>query len=549
MPGLLSTLVTGSTDLASKYGLGEIAELSAVSSYFDNGTSQWAESNTWIPAASLGAAVKASLRTDYRLVAATDQRALGGLGTVHMAAALPPAKTATVAAYTVSIDNTGACRALIVNASGARIVTIGQFGGNLGSGGINTITSDGTAFFSWASAASSTAFNCYTSTDGETWSASTLTGQATFSGLGSVRIGPSQVSQSMLGELFSAPTTMAVAAWCGARHLTIGPSAGGNWIAQRSVNGTAFSGDETVAILGSATENTGVIGWWYRNGNNFFIAISGAVPTGVLRKSTDGGVTWGAATGAVTGSLSTTRFRVNSSDPARLASLASGSQNMAFTADSGSTWTARTAPFLINNNTSFFGRGSTWVLCNGQTGLVYQTTNDGAAWTLISTPTGFVGLPAAVYADANRWYMLSMSSNQTATATTIGTWTVRNISNAAPGSTYTSAPHNLVATDANTIMGGSQTNGVALSTADGGVTWQWSAPSTTTGQAATGANYYVANTVGTPYFFSGQMDATGNVSACAIPAAGITALGNSYRVSTATITPTRANARTFVRVG
>jgi len=240
---------------------------------------------------------------------------------------------------------------------------------------------------------------------------------------------------------------------------------------------------------------------------------------------------------------------VNSSDPARLAVLASGSLNMAFSTDSGGTWTARTAPFLVNNNTSFFGRGSTWVICNGQTGLAYRTTNDGATWTLIATPPGFVGLPAAVYADANRWYMLSIGSNQIATATTIGTWTVRNISNAAPGSTYTSAPHNLVATDANTIMGASQSNGVVLSTADGGVTWMWSAPSTTTGQAATSANYYVANTIGTPYFFSGQMDATGNVSAAAITAADITALGNSYRVSTATITPTRANARTFVRVG
>lgn len=536
------------TSLASRYAVGEIAEFAGVTSYYDAGTSQWAESNTWIPAGSLGSTVKASLRADYRYVAATDQRAFAAQATIDLCAAMPVAKTATIAAWAIATDSTGACKALVVNASGAKIVSIGQMGANLGGGGVNTLTSDGTTIYSWASAANGLGFACWTTTDGDTWSAATLTGQAAYSGVGSANIGArlGQTGLGPLGEIFQASSggtpALCVAAWCGARHLLIGPSTGGMWIAQRSANGTTFGGDETTAILGGAALNYGLSGWWYRNGNNFFLALTSAAVVGgyILRKSADGGVTWGDATGAIGG-----RYRVNSTDPARVVCAPSAGTAMAFSTDSGQTWTARTAPFTTNANTTIFGRGATWVLCNGQTGVAYQTANDGATWTLLSQPVGMLAQMAAVYADANRWYALSMASNQIATATTLGTWTVRNIANAAHGSTYAHAPGNLVATDANTVMGGSLTNGVVLSTADGGVTWMWSAPSTSAVLTGVGASYYVANTVGTPLFLSALV---GTTYAAAITAADITALGNAYRVSTATITPTRANARTFVRV-
>lgn len=540
----MSRVLTAATTitLGGKYGIGDIAEFVGVPSYYDAGDSQWAQSNTWIPAASIGSATaKSNIRlADYNNIAITDNSALLGFAQLTLNSCTPLAKTALVVSLPITTDTTN-CKVLTIAAAGVRMVATGQAQGYANAaGGANLVTSDGTTMWSWT-AASASAWGAYTSTDGVTWTTATLSGQATFSGATTYPIGPSGAQSAMdkTGEMFiTSAAYMQMAAYCGARHLLIGLNGSFQYIAQRSTAGLSWGGDESTTILGSGTIAATAYGWWYRNGNTFFIAIGN-----VVRKSTDGGATWAAATNAIA-AASTTRYRINGSDAARLVCCANNGTSMAFSADSGATWTARTAPFTLNANTTLNGRGSSWVLCDSTTGNTYKTTDDGANWSVLATPTGFGGTMQGVYADANRWYIVSAVGNQVATSTDLSTWTVRNISNTAPGTNYNYAPLNLAATDSNTIMG-ANSSGYVMVSADGGVTWYWTTYSNNSVATGAGAVYLVANAVGLGVFLSGRMSVT--YSAYTL-ASNVAALGAAYRVTNATITPLRGNALAFARI-
>lgn len=530
------------TTLGGKYGVGDIAEFVGVPAYYDAGDSQWAQSNTWIPAASIGSATaKSNIRSSsYNNVAITDNSALLGFAQLTLNSVTPLAKTASVVSLPITTDTTN-CKVLTIAASGVRMVATGQAQGYANAaGGANLVTSDGTTLWSWT-AASASAWGAYTSTDGITWTTASLSGQATFSSATTYPLGPTGAQSSMdkTGEQFvTSGTYLQVAAYCGARHLLIGLNGSNQYIAQRSTNGLAWGGDESTTILGSGTVAATAYGWWYRNGNTFFIAIGN-----VVRKSTDGGATWAAATNAIA-AASTTRYRVNASDATRIACCTNSSTAMAFSADSGATWTTRTAPFTLNANTTLNGRGSSWVLCDTTTGNTYKSTDDGATWSVLATPTGFSGTVQGVYADANRWYIVSAVGNNVATSTDLSTWTVRNISNTAPGTNYNYSPVNLVATDSNTIMG-ANISGYVLVSADGGVTWYWTTYTNSSVATGGGAVYLVANSVGLSTFIAGQMSVT--YSAYTL-ASDVAALGKAYRVTSTTITPLRANSLAFARI-
>lgn len=528
--------------LGGKYGVGDIAEFVGVPSYYDAGDSQWMQSNTWIPAGTISSSTaKSNIRlSSYANVAITDNSALLGFSQLTLNSGPPLAKTASVVSLPITTDTTN-CKVLTIAAGGVRMVATGQAQGYANAaGGANLVTSDGTTLWSWT-AASASAWGAYTSTDGVTWTTASLTGQATFSGATTYPIGPSGAQSAMdkTGEMFiTSAAYMQVAAYCGARHLLIGLNGSFQYIAQRSTAGLSWGGDESTTILGSGTIAATAYGWWYRNGNTFFIAIGN-----VVRKSTDGGATWAAATNAIA-AASTTRYRINGSDAARLACCANNGTSMAFSTDSGATWTARTAPFTLNANTTLNGRSGSWVLCDTTTGNTYKTTDDGATWSVLATPTGFGGTMQGVYADANRWYIVSAVGNQVATSTDLSTWTVRNISNTAPGTNYNYAPLNIVATDSSTIMG-ANLSGFVLVSADGGVTWYWTTYTNSSVATGAGAVYLVANTVGLSTFIAGLMSVT--YSAYTL-ASDVTALGKAFRVTSATITPLRANSLAFTRI-
>lgn len=546
----MSRNLSASTDLATKYFVGEIADFVGVSNYYDAGTSQWMKTGTWVAASSLSSGVKSTLLSaSYNYVALTENTLVDETN-AQISGATPPAIVGTTRcfAYASNARSSLALACLTVNANGISLNPLNQVAGYANHGdycGGNAITSDGTTFWSWT-AASASAFAARTSTDGITWSSATLTGQASFAGLTSHSInlsGSQNGYQTSLGISYQNFSTYGlVAAYCGARHLLIGLNGSNQYLAQRSTDGLAWGGDETTTILGSATLAASKYSFFYRNGNTFYLSLD---TTSGPRKTTDGGATWASATNAL-GARSTVFHRINSSDATRLAAATTSGTAMAFSADSGATWTTRTAPFTLGSagGTAFYGMGASWVICDRESGLTYKTTNDGANWTQITAPTGFTGAIHSVCADAYRWYLFSADGNQVATSTDLTTWTVRNISNSAPSSIYTSAPNFIAATDSNTLFGCAPL--VSIISSDGGVTWTWLKTSSAT--TATGViSYAIANTTGTSCFISGQTH-TSSAIATVVTAAAVAAGGASYRVSTSAVTPLRTNALAYSRV-
>lgn len=545
---------SASAALNTKYAIGEIEDFVGVPDFYDAGTSKWLRSNTWVAAANLSVATQATLKASGATkTAMTDNAALAGSGSyVALNTLNPLAKTASVTAIALSTTAAGqVARALLVESTGFRSVGIGQTVdsgvGTPGNGGTHIITSDGATLWSWTPASAS-AFGAYSSADnGATWASASLTGQATFSSLtASNSMGPHGNQNNYIGRpgeaMNTAQTKHSSAMWCGARHVLIGTGAT-NLIAQRSTTGLAWGGDESTAILGSATVGnaTNATQWMYRNGNNFYFS-NGAIS----RSTTDGGVTWAAATNGPLAAI-TVRHKVNASDAARLVSVTTASTTLKFSINSGAAWTTRTAPFTTDvDGTTISGRGATWLICDGA-GNAYKTVDDGANWTVLAAPVGFTSIIQGVYADANRYYLVSVAGNQVATSTDATSWTVRNIANPSSGTEVASTPQNLVATDTDNIMGANN-SGEILYSSDGGVTWAWSSPSSHSSYTASAATYYVANTVGSGSFLCGLVNASSPTRSNLVLAADLATGGKYYRSTAATVAPLRTNAVAYSRI-
>ncbi|MFZ6731986.1 hypothetical protein ACO0LG_08715 [Undibacterium sp. Ji42W] len=525
-----------------KYVIGDVTEMVGQSSFFKNKFGTWAQTGTWLSASNFLAPARAALKGGaYNLAAATDNIAVASHAAPYQYSMLLGAKSASV--FVTSAVSGAAV--LTVDANGYRPITTG-----LSTSTGTLCTYDGAKFWQWGTT-SATAFGANSSTDGNTWAGETLTGQATFAGLTTLYPGTAgdQASNGAngLGELFynGASSYIGVAAYCGARHLLVGLNGSNQYLAQRSTNGNAWGGDESTAILGSTTVGGVAYAWWYKTGNTFFLTVGN-----ITRVTTDGGVTWSTPTGSPLTNSTNVRYRTNPTDPLKLMAVSVSSTTAAYSANAGASWTARTLPITPVTPGSFFTRGSLQVLCN-QT-VAYKSLDDGASWSQLLAPSGFTGPISAVYADANRWYMLSSISNQVAISTDLVTWVVRNISNPAPSAVAAYiTPMTLASTDANTILGISPVNTIpcCLMSSDGGTTWYWgigSSNATYTGLAA----YAAAVTVGTPMFVGGGNAATYNTTACLLFALGsdIAIGGRQLRLSVNAVTPARANAFAYSRV-
>lgn len=543
----MSRNLSSNADLAGKYAIGEIIDMVGVPDYYDAGTSKWMKSNTWVPAASLSSATKSDLKANYTRVALATNAAVAayGSGYAFLNTMTPAATTASATVFPCNTDNTVA-KCLVVNASGVSAVSIGQTTGyNMSNyGGGHIITSDGTNLFSWAGASSGTAFKLHKSTDnGATWASTTITSQPTFSNTTSHPLGPAgtQTYRSGLGEVWKSQTSyFQFAAYCGARHLLLGLNGSNQYIAATSSDGGANFSDVSAALMGSATLGASIYGWFYRNGNTCFLSAGGA-----SRKSTDGGATWAAATNAIA-ATTTTQYRINSTDAARLACCDSGSTSMAFSTDSGATWTTRTAPLAPTAATYGFlyGRGATWIFGDSSAGVFYKSTDDGANWSQISAPVGFTGLIGGILADANRWYMVSGNGAHVATSTDLTTWTVRNVSNAAPTGAI---PKWIAATSSNNVVLFSN-SGAHLVTNDGGVTWYWETPAGHATFTGTSGSAPVVATTGTTAILSGTNTTSVATDPLVVLDSEITAGGGSYRSTSATVAALRTNATAYARV-
>lgn len=535
----MSRNVSNVSTLGAKFAIGEIADFVGVPDFYDAGDSKWLRTGTWVASGSVPASLITQLKTASATSVALTDNTLINEQYSYINGMLPPAIVGDVRCFSYSSGVKGVnAHAFVVNSVGPRVINIGQATGySQGNAGAGTcITSDGTKFWSWV-AASATAFGAKSSANGETWDTETLSGQPTFSALTTHQIGGTSNTESSfpIGEQFySATAYNLTAAYCGARHLLIGLNGSNQYVASSSSNGTTFGGDQTVAVLGSATITATSTAWWNRNGLNFFWTGGN-----VSRFSADGGATWVAST---SGALSADYYRVNTTDAARIMAFQISGTSAKVTTNSGQSWTAVTLPLAINHTTArTCGRGGTWAVSQG--GTAYQTVNDGAAWTAINAPIGF-GAISAIYSDASRWYLFSASSNQIATSTDLATWTIRNITTPIPNST--TIPNNLVATDSNTVVGCHAGN--ILYTTDGGVTWYWSYATNAATATAADVQKIIANTTGTNMILSAACGSGASNKSIYIPASALSGTPAAVRSTATAVTPLRTNALAFSRV-
>lgn len=534
----MSRSITDIQTLGTKFAVGEIADFVGVPNYYDAGDSKWLRTGVWALASSLPATVVNTIKSSNHANVALTSNALIDEFAANINGMLPAAVVGNIRCFPYSSNSKGtSAHAFVVNSIGAQLVNIGQQTGySQGTNGCgNVITSDSTKFWSWT-AASASAFGVKSSTEGIAWSNETLSGLPTFANISNYQIGGTSTNQctNPIGDVFwSTSTYNLVSAYCGARHLLIGVNASNQYVATLSSNGTTFGGDQTTTVLGSATVNALPYCWWYRNNNNFYLTVGD-----VSRFSSDGGVTWAAATNAPASSYF---YRINSTDAARIMSFAVNISAVKITTNSGQSWTNFTLPFTITSPEAIYtcGRGSTWVITSG--GTSYKTTDDGTTWTALNAPLGF-GAISAVYADANRWYMFSSSSSQIAVSTDLATWTIRNIENPSPGL----APNNFVATDANTVAGCH--GGNVLYTVDGGVTWCWSYATNATAAPAAHTGKLIAVNAGISMFIGARTGTSGNSTAVYIPVSALSGTPYAVRSTTAAVTPLRANSLAFSRV-
>lgn len=535
----MSRNVTAATTLGSKFAVGEIADFVGVPNYYDAGDSKWLRTGTWVSANLVPTAVVNTLKDTGSLSVALSNNSLIDDNYSCINGMLPAAIVGSTRCFSYSSNLKGnAAHAFVVNTDGAQVINIGQTTNysQISTGAGNCITSDGTKFWSWT-AASASAFGVKSSTNAVTWSAETLSGLPTFAGLVSAQIcGTSNVESSYpMGDKFMAVTGQnLIAAWCGARHLLIGLNASGQYLATLSSNGTAFGGDQSVAVLGGDTIRASMTTWFNRNGNNFFWTSGNSA-----RFSADGGATWSASTNAP---VETSYYRVNATDQARIMAFTQGSTAVKVTTNSGQTWASVTLPLSALEASAYTcGRGSTWAFA--QAGSCYKTVDDGANWSVVIAPTGF-GAISAIYADANRWYLFSAVSNQIAVSTDLITWTIRNIST--PSTGVGGIPTNFVSTDANIVVG--CYSGNLLYTTDGGVTWYWSYATNAVTATAASLTKIIANTVGTPMILSATTVDSNSHRSAYVPITALSSNPVAVRSTATAVTPLRTNALAFSRV-
>lgn len=543
----MSRNISASADLASKFAVGEIADFVGVPDYYDAGTSKWIRSGTWVPASTVPSSLVSTLKSSAGNLVALSSNALINESAPRLFAGYPKCTigTTTLVPYRSDSRNNGlSSNVLVINSSGLRIANTGlnllasQYGCSL--------TADGTKFMMFTIAGAGS-LQAVQSTDGITWNTATLTGLPTFSNLNTTTFGAGfgGANSLLFGDIFHSNeiTFKSDVYFCGARYIAIGLNSSNQYLTSTSTDGLTWSGDTTTTVLGSTTISAvGGALYFYRNGNNVFIACQG-----LARKSSDGGVTWSAATNAPSANDPNSAFRVNASDGNRIIGTSSiNSSGISVSTDSGQTWTLRTLPGSLNAQSGVIhGRGSSWVFTKG--GTVYVSTNDATSWSLLTTLPAELGQVTGVYADANRWYALSMVGNQVAVSTDLINWTLRNISNPQPANISSLIPHNFAATDTNNIM--AVVNGNALYSTNGGVTWSWSTASrgnTATAQEVRGVT---AITEGGGVFISNFPVSGPNSNQSLYVRVGDLAAGaEAVRSSSAVVSSLRSNALAYSRV-
>lgn len=545
----------------SRFSVGEIQDFSGVPNFLDAGTSKWLRSNTFTASSNLSTATKASLAAAGTAAANTVvlQSALSnsfnssGYSVTMPIQRIPGSNVSVVPACFITTTAVGVG---VITSAGMQTVPTGQVSqttNNTGAGVNVTVASDDTTIFAYTNNAAATVI-ARSTTNGTTWTEETVTGLPTFAFTTDTRsFATNSTTSATVASPYgwkrqrqSSSFNFAVF-WCGARFLLIGHDAT-NYMATLSTNGYDFDGDNTTDVIDGSVARTADM-QFYRNGNNCYLQIG----TGAKRFSTDGGVTWAAATFAASPNPNSYYLQYNQSDPAKLLirNGNGGDTTAYYSADSGQTWSAsRTLP-LNSANGGLYYRGSTLVVTNASN-ATSVSTDDGATWTSSTFPIGVLSTNTKVFADANRWYLGIDGNAQLLTSTDGVSWVIRTLPEVfSLASVATDGNMGIVPFDSNIVVltGYSNVSGLnqTFFTQDGGATWTGCRLSTNNISGWFAGNAFTTPDGGGIGFIHANLGLTGGNNTN-IFKADVVQGGSFYRTGSTTIAPSRTNALAFVRV-
>jgi hypothetical protein len=541
-----------------RFSIGEIQDLSGVPDYYNAGSSKWLKSGTFTASSNLTETTKTNIAnssTGYSQIAL-----LSTLDNSYSNAypytptEIPRISSSSITCYPCA-TSTNSQQVLAVKSTGVQTVGTGLVTAYFadGTGATSIVVSNGTKFFHYGNTSGS-AFGLYTSTDGTTWTSQAMTGLPTVSlNTNNVRVfmTGSSALRTAAGDGTSqvgAPSysTWGVV-WCGARFLFFA-SNGTNYVAATSTDGYTWT-NATSAVLdnSSATQLQSVA--FYRNGNNCFIKFG---TTAVQRFTSDGGITWAGITtsanfDAINVGNSTTRLYRNTTDPAKLLMSCSSltGNTCTITTDSGAYFnTDISLPSMNSSYSSVAWKGNTMLYAQASSTISLKiSTNNGTTFTDVLLPAGTLSSTGMVYADANRFYFFPLSAGQVLISTDGITWTIVALPTTEGGfSSYYGT--GIIAFDSNKVMIVDSQGYLALTT-DGGVNWKVMNQSSTIGSGVYAGTLPVTPDGGG--FAAAGVGNTGT-SRKVFSNSSATAGGSFYKVSSAEITPVRANAASFVRV-
>jgi hypothetical protein len=324
--------------------------------------------------------------------------------------------------------------------------------------------------------------------------------------------------------------------------LLLGPAAT-NYVASLSTDGLAFGGDNTTAVIGGSIGKLKPIAF-YRNGNNCYLNVGTA-----YRYSTDGGITWAAGTFAAALDAGYAYYKYNKTDPTKIIATLISSSAAYYSADSGATWSA-SRPFPTDPTNGIAYNGNTVVMSDNST--MYYSTDNGVTWSNTNFPIGTLATATFIFSDAYRFYATIRGRTQILTSADGITWTISNLPVTCSITTndYNMGP-GIITFDSNTVMLAGNQGGTIRqwSSVDGGITWTYSLPNSSS--ASYGANAMIGDAYVTPDaggfgFGTGRLL---NSDGLIVSKADTTVGGAFYRTGDTAITPVRTGAFSYVRVG
>lgn len=550
----------------SRFSIGEIVDLSGVPNFYNAGSSTWLRSGQATASSNLTASTRTNLASagtaSVPTVLAQSSLSLSynsnGFYATYPIARISASNISVVPGsnFTASV-NVG-----VMTSAGLQAVATGQTSMRTSaSAGANAVVaSNNTKIFSYTFTAANT-LSVKSTTNGTTWTTETVSGlptspiftvASTTSAHASTSTPSQSTSASNTGWRRKRDTiTEFMVFFCGARFLLIAPSSP-NYLVTLSTDGFTFTGDNTLAVLGTAiTPDTDGI-QFYRNGNSCYLQVGASVK----RYSTDGGATWANSTFAASPDPNDYMMQYNTTDPAKLIIMGGFSSSQAYyTADSGATWSAnRPLPDTASNGGLYY-KGSTAIFSTAA-GTTRVSTDNGVTWAAPTFPIGVLSANHQVYADANRFYIGVLSQPQILTSADAVTWTIVTLTQNYNVGTHTTQTGNGIITyagDSNMVvlLGYNTASGYnqCFFSLDGGVTWTGS--QFTVGNISDSwgvGNCFTTPDAGGVAFAFGMSGITAGQNTNVLKA-DITGGGAFYRTGVSVISPLRTNALAYVRVG